>query len=160
MKKEDLPKIDLPTNLSKISLSDLQINKTSNSSYSLYKSITSSEKTMKILASEISEQNAKDRANLYQQTELMREIRDEITRITDVMEILRINSNHQSEIMEIVADILLLSESKNQSEAANKFDTILDKIKRFKDNIELYNFLDEMLKTGYRYIKMKIKGEL
>lgn len=101
-----------------------------------------------------------DRIALHKQTKYLEEIRNKMYDIKDIMEVLRINSNQTAEILPLLTEILLLSQSTTVEQASSKFDDILDKLKGFKDNFELYESLHGMAMGGYEYIKMKLKGEI
>lgn len=101
-----------------------------------------------------------DRENAKQATQYLKEIRDNVYSMHDVLDVLRINSNQNAELLPLIAEILLISQSSTTSEAIEKTDSILEKIKGFKENIELYEFLHGLTTGVTEYIKMKIKGEV
>lgn len=101
-----------------------------------------------------------DRIALHLQTKYLEEIRNKMYDIKDIMEVLRINSNQTAEILPLLTEILLLSQSTTVDQASSKFDDILDKLKGFKENFELYEFLHGAAKSGYEFIVMKLKGEI
>ncbi|MCT6924077.1 hypothetical protein [Metasolibacillus sp.] len=101
-----------------------------------------------------------DRIALHRQTKYLEDIRNKMYDIKDIMEVLRVNSNQTAEILPLITEILLLSQSTTVEQASSKFDDILDKLKGFKENFELYEFLHGAAKGGYEFIMMKLKGEI
>lgn len=71
--------------------------------------------------------------------------------------LIRINSERQTELLQILSDVFALTNSKDEEEAEGKLKQILDSVQGFKENYELIMFLKKM---GTALIKFAFTGEV
>ena len=70
-------------------------------------------------------------------------IADNTEWLSQSVNLIRINNERQTELLEIISEILALSNEDDKVVAERKLKSILDKVQGFKDNYDLMMFLKE-----------------
>lgn len=95
-----------------------------------------------------------DIENKNLQTQYLKEINDSVGNLTGIMEVMKVNSEYQTQMLELINDILLLSQAANEQEAESIYKKVTGSLGELKNNIELYQFFSVLLQSGWQYFKL------